>query len=383
MTLVYERPSPTPVTHCLVIGCGRFSQAPANWARRSPPAGARAFAQAMIDRADDLVAPLGTIEMLISDPDEASGWDTAGLAISHASADPRLGGTLVDPVRMIEVQAAGRAWLARCRPRDVLVLYAASHGFADDHAAAYVLLEDVDVGPLSPWHQVLNIHQTTLGLCSMPAETAWVFVDACQEVGNPAASPMGGGVGFALATVTVQQLATCVRRPVGLAACGFGGTARAQVQGQPPDFTRALIKSFDGGCVEPKERGWRVTAKSLLYDVGKVAQVALDCHGVRPFPFSGAGVDAALLNVAKPMLPVSLSTNVQAHLRHATQVNINDSGSVVLARSPSPDLVWRFEIDAQIRTLSASISFDAAWQGPSYGDESLLAFPPARDIIFK
>lgn len=326
MTLVYERPGAGPRTHAFILGCGRFPHLPAGAARHATVAGARAVVEFLVEHADDLIAPLGTIECLLSDPANAAGADK----LPQTSQDPR-GDDLVDAVTYGKVDAAGADWLERCQAGDHLFFYIASHGVADRDLSASALFEDVRARKWNRWAQSLNVNVLAQYLPATGAAGCWVFLDACQEIVPEILGQTDGASGLILIKATPQQMATTTVRSFALVGSRFGQAGWAPSGAQPPFFTQALLKSFEA-CVEPRVGGgWTVTAQQLMFNIPKVAEAALGYEQLEIGALNPFAQAAHLLRVDAPKIPVVVRTQNRDDMLRATQIEaVDDQGASIL-----------------------------------------------------
>lgn len=389
MTLVLDRGGlpDTPVTHAFVIGCGRF---PARTAlnRAATAAGARRIVQFLTERADRFEAPVWTIELLISDPAVAAGADTGGLDLAAIAPEEAVLAAgphdAVEHVLLAHVREAGDRWLQRIRPGDQAFVYTSSHGISDG-SDALALCEDVLSQRNRQWSQSINMSTLALGLTTplVDAAKAWVFLDACQEIvptllGRPTGTP-----GFHLLEPD-PLMVTKARNSVGVAGSRVGGKAWAPTGDEPPFFTQALIEGLENACVEAvPDIGWAVTASRLMQDLPRVAEAALGRKGVETSVITRFNQPLfSLLRVEAPMIPIALSTEVEAHMQNASiEVVCDDEGVEMLPFIPPPaaDFVWRFRVQAhRKRTYTATATFGE--NGPAYRPADFDPDPPCQFV---
>lgn len=403
MTLVYERsreeahksgPTPHPVTHAFIIGCGRFPnfKAAQGMDRASTVEGARQMAQFLIRRADDFVAPIASIECLLSDPAETAGNDRLVLDLDPQTV-PELSNVKglagrsvpVDAANYDNTKAAGNAWLDRCEEGDHLLFYMSSHGVGD-MVAAIGLLEDVAAKPRTRWQNSLNITALAQGAQTTGADRSWLFFDACQEV--VADWTINGTPGLTLIDFTLKQALKAGRRkPLALAAARLGQRAWAPTDGKPPYFTQALLEGLENLCVEPVSGlGWAVTGEKLWFSLKNVADAAVGWTGLEPeplMPFNEQGV--ALIKAAKPEVAIVLRTSVESDFLSAQSLSAVCEDQAVPEQTHVPDgqsMAWRFRVPAdQAHRYKASAAFPAG--GKAYQPEWFNAVPPAQIVVLK
>jgi hypothetical protein len=385
LTTVYKRKrnNDAAQTHIFVVGCGRYlSYRPDGSAdREATVAGAREFIKFFLKHKKDLVAPLGSIEVVLSDPAVKRGQDVLG--IGKFKGDPRRGNDSVDPATEKFTEEAADRWLDRCKAGDHLVFYMSSHGVAERDRSAVGLLEDVGSNSRNPWKQSINVTQLAADLPTLEAHGCWVFLDACQEVVTELIGQAHGAQGISLVNVDVFKVAQASRsfpHPVGLAGSRFGGKAWAPNNAKPPYFTQALLEAFSC-CVEPVNKlGWAVTGKELLFQIGKVSDAALDRPILETQPLTAFNIELALLRVEKPEIPVAVRTTTEAHMAGALKMSASDENGAVIMRNNS-ELTWRFKVPADKRSYCVSATFKPGI--PPHPDASFLAVPPVQIVVLK
>lgn len=396
MTLVYPAADPgypdsgglppTPVTHAFVIGCGRFPYLSSNRGmdRAATAAGARQMLQFLTQFGPRFLAPIATIECLISDPAVQPGQDKVDIVQAPGAAPVSVA---VDAVLKGNAEAAGEAWINRCRQGDHMFFYMSSHGITDG-AAALGLFEDVLSNKNRKWSQSLNITTLSQGLMVNGADRAWVFLDACQEVIQDVIGAPTGSPSLDLIQWSVSDLVRLKRKPVTLAGSRLGGRAWAPTDGRPPYFTQALLAGLSNAFVEPLPGlGWVVTGQQILFGINDVADAVLDWSGLQADPlhiFNERGL--GLLRIEAPQVPIKISTFTEAHMANCTNGEaVSDDGgapTVVWQAPANGTLVWRFMVDAdQRRQFTATLAFPT--NVPAYQPQTFSAMPPAQILVLK
>ncbi|MBD8640253.1 caspase family protein [Sphingomonas sp. CFBP 13733] len=400
MTIVFDRgvpPSGVPVTHAFVLGCGRFPARPA-LARAATVAGARRIMEFLASHADEFVAPIWSIECLLSDPSAAPGDDRLGVELHHGPrnaveppphpAEIAPPDKVVGPVTLKAVTDAGDVWLKRIgdddrHGADQAFFYMSTHGVSDG-ANALGLCEDVLSNPRRRWSQSLNVSTLALGLTSPlgKAFRGWIFLDACQEIapdllGSPTGLPGLHLIEFGVAAATKAS------NSIAIAGSRMGGKAWAPTGEEAPFFTQALIEGMENACVEDvPDVGWAVTATRLIFDLPRVAEATFGRRGIESEPLTRFNQPlVGLLKVAAPMIPVAISTEVEAHLSQASvTVRRDDLGPPEHERKPGgEDMVWRFRVEAhRKRTYSAEATFSGG--EASYRKASFDSLPPCQIV---
>jgi len=378
VTTVYLRPpADHPQTHVFIIGCGRFlSLRPDGSANAvATTAGARALARILIDQADALVAPLGSVEVLLSDATAQPGQDLLGIGLLQH--DPRPD-DLVSPATEANYRTAGDLWVGRCRPGDHMFFYMASHGVANSDATAVGVLEDVKSAAHRPWSQSINVTQLATALPILGADGCWVFLDACQEVVPEILEQVNGVQSQPLITYSVTDLARRRTSSVALAGSRLGGTAWAPTDGNPPFFTQALIEALRGAGVEFfAGEGWMVTGLQILFNLDHIANAALNNAGLQTESLTQFNRRVKLLRVAAPMIPVVVRTATENHMSVAVSVTASDGNGRTYTKVGN-DLAWRFRVEPDQAVFTAQAQF--AGPHPVYQPASFIAAPPAQIV---
>ncbi len=347
MTLIYQRSTDDPVTHAFVVGCGRYPNLGSSRSvdRKGPVAGALAMAGMLIAKRDKLAAPLGTVELLLSDP-EIDGAADIGQHFPEAV------GTRVDPADESHFRASGERWLERIRLGDVVVFYFSGHGITDRVGGAVGLLEDVESSRFRPWAQTFGVTKLALALQMMSAESAWVFFDACQEVVAEFSDRLWEVNNIELKKVTLRDVTHATCEPLALASSATGQVAWAPDAYEPPFFTQALLKGLSGCCVErTREHGWAVTGVTLAYDLAEIARTITDRVTVKPQTLIGHSERKILLAVERPFTPVKVRSSPEMHLKLAAAVRLLHGSSVVCS-GMAPDFAWIVDVELEERELT-------------------------------
>lgn len=378
MTLVYERaPAAKRVTHALLIGCGRFhpnAVAKGFGPRPQTVAGVREVMRFLIDHADRLEAPLATVECLLSDP-TVEGQAAAGLLdLGTFDHDPRRQ-DLVEAATAPNVEAAAQRWTNRCTDGDHLFFYISSHGVADRGPTALALLEDTFANPKNPLSATLNFSIMANGLCATAPGPSWAFFDCCQQLVPEVTNRLNAIKGLYVVDPDIQERANAPFNTLALAGSTFGGSAWAPREGAP-FFTKALLRGLAGACVEARDGGWAVTAKSLADDLDLVANAALDYRTleVQRVGTYGRGV---LLKPEAPMIPVAVRTQFASDMVDAISVTAHAEEGDLHERGEAEE-TWRFDVPASAKTYRIRAMFPDHIE--PYPDATFQAAPCAQIV---
>jgi hypothetical protein len=156
----------------------------------SAPVGAKLFTDWLLRHADDLPAPLASVELVLSAPANAAPatsqyqWQGQPWA-PQAGRDPRLNAA-VSGTDGASVQQAGVAWGRRilANPKQTALVYICGHGAAVP-TRSLVFLSDVAGGApqYTAWQPFVDVQYLAGVMARLQGlKQGYVFVDACQEV---------------------------------------------------------------------------------------------------------------------------------------------------------------------------------------------------------
>lgn len=348
MTLLYEAQLDGPVTHAFIVGCGRYPYLQANHAanRRAPVAGAIALAKMLIDDRDRLVAPLGSLEILLSDPT----IDDGSVDIGNVLGDVLT--TLVEPADERHFRDRGDEWLGRIRPGDAAVFYFSGHGIADRQGGAVGLLEDIKSRSNRPWAQSFSASNLSQALQTLGTASVWVFFDACQEIVAEFADRLWQVKNIDLKEVSLADITGEVCEPLALAGARTGQLAWAPVDFEPPFFTQVLIKGLSGCCVErTQSHGWAVTGRMLLFGLRQLGEAMFDQVVVRPQPILPYSEMQALMTVDQPFMHLTVRSIPEVHLTQMASVQLKHQDLEIVS-SVAAQFVWRVDVNLEDRDLT-------------------------------
>ena len=273
MTRVYQRPEGHPPdearTRALVIGAGHYPHAkrtdadiPTFEDLSSVGPSVYAFAAKLVrDWGNDLAAPLGTVDMLVSDCARPAGAAWSALGVPGEAAD----GMKLDAPTLANVNAALSAWL-EADTRDHLLFLCSGHGFWKGERC--FVLSDFGANTNNPWTSVIALDSFALGLRQHPPRTQWLFFDSCSDLPEQVLTSLGT-VGDPLIRLTARGLATAQQRfgPVsqfGLASSTIG-TQAFGIPDQPSRFSEMLIDALDGaGAVFQQHGIWWIDQRGIV-----------------------------------------------------------------------------------------------------------------------
>lgn len=342
MTLIYDRASDAPQSHAIVIGVGCFPHLDGSKPDlmkelrsvdgvTSPPNNARAIAAWLIDAADRLVPPLGSVELLISEKD-GSAATFEGKAIAPATGD--------------NVSDALGDWLARCGsdPGNLALFYGSSHGMqAQEHI---LLLEDAGEDPFDPWRNMLSLNHLHRNLYKKTHKRSVLFADCCRNLLEGGITSLDQFTGRRIGNISQLEYAQARNAPDRfvylLRAAPPGVVAKATRNGLGY-MTESLLKCFDGGAGEKRAHyGWCITPGRLRGWVEAAGRYGLgiDDPDMRPIDDDSAWDTTPILTLpGMPRYPVRVREADVLDLGRATLSLAQASTAFLEQRAPTPGAV--------------------------------------------
>jgi len=320
MTTVLDETQPgQPYTHALIIGVGAYSHLPGgskydtaparlDFGLRqltSPPISARYFADWLIRsfRNDD--APLGTVEMLLSEANPTPFGLPSGTQFN------------VEPATLDKVEQAFRRWYRRCDEHadNLALLYFCGHGLLVG-GDQVLLAEDYGWDDLNEFAGAWYFEKTYKGMARCKAHLQCFFVDACDNVPAEARDIADAG-----ARAFLSSSWPSARDPEQLVftAAAPGSKANA-LPNQVSLFTEALVQSLEGrGCDPAYQSPWVVTTPYLVTAVNRiVAELSQGGPAQRPDPRRQPSREMPLhMRAAPPLIPVRIQFNPPAAIANA------------------------------------------------------------------
>jgi hypothetical protein len=179
MPLLVDRPVQGPKTHAFILGVGKSPHAKAGQGvqdnlRRVPDLpsaadSAKLMCDWLMSNQDRLAAPLGTLDVLISDPSDPNNrfqWNRGP----------------ADPATEANVSARGLQWFNRVAAEqgNVAFFYCCGHG-ASHLQQPVLFLEDLNQNPVNVWTHI-NLGSLALALRkTQSVAAAFLFSDACGQ----------------------------------------------------------------------------------------------------------------------------------------------------------------------------------------------------------
>lgn len=372
-----------PRTHALIIGVGKYDNLvkpspamPVEFRRMSqlPEAelSARSVADWLVDHAAELDPPLGTVEMLASQPPH-------GLA--HFDAKDRRGSQPLHRPSLARTRQAAARWRATCDAHDgnAAFFYFAGHGILTTDTL--LLLQDFAANPTDPFVEAINLDNLYLGLKCCKASMQLVFADSCQKASQTAQSLLAPTRGNPLIGAQAHQLRS--RNALKVNASAPGGSAWAAA-GQPTQFAKALLPALNGAGAEQDLFGdWHVTlagiADALRVELARGAKRGGPYQ--HPTPTTEGDAAAAIRRLNKPpQVPVEVTCLPDVAIQQA-DLELAAAGTSRYSCSRPTDITWTTDVDPDLYHATADFPIGH----PSYIRDSRPAhvYPPRKDIQLK
>ena len=321
MTTVWDQTQPNqPHTHLFIVGVGAYRHLRGGSGPRatidlglkqltSPPISARAFAHWVLNKFNNPDAPLGTVEMLLSEAASAPFELPDGRQIEIESATIK------------NIKTAFDRWYERCddNKNNISIFYFCGHGVMVQ-GDRLLLAEDFGENKRRPFENMINFDNTFKGMANCKPSLQCYFVDACrqvpwegleyQTVGGVAlvAPKLRGGGGYRDALI------------LNASSPNDGAYARSNNISR---FTKALLQGLDGGGCKHKQGKWIVTTLSLAEAVCDLVERLNRVEGgfVQRSSASGEANGKRAIHILKtpPVVPVMITfdpphAQKQAHL---------------------------------------------------------------------
>lgn len=309
----FDRNGSAPVTHAFVIGVGRYPHAKPDQGilpmlRNVPDLpsaadSARLMCKWLLDNKDRLAAPLASLEVLISDPDDAD----------HRFA---WGSGPFDPATEENVTRKGLGWFKRLNERsgDVAFFYCCGHGAAHLEQPT-LFLEDLNKNLQNPWSHIALRPLANALRKNSNLSAAFLFSDACSQYLAEFNLAQAQECRFYL----VPDGATPARNHVSLLCAA----PEAQLAYEGPDapgsehkfgrFTLVCLKGLDGSSARWSPSGWGVMPRDLLRDLKPLRNIFFSHWGedapFDPYDPVTQTIESPIVYPASAELPIVVMTN--------------------------------------------------------------------------
>lgn len=320
MTLLIDRPLVGPKTHAFVIGVGDYPYAKENegvqenlrGVNNLPSAAdsAKLMCDWLIENQEILTAPLATLEVLISDPQDTAGrypWNRGP----------------VDRATEVNVLERGEAWFNRvtAEPGDIAFFYCCGHG-ASHLQQPVLFLENLNQNAINVWKHIdLGSLANSLRK-NQSISAAFLFSDTCGEY------LPGFELGRAqdcrfypdpnLFAVSRNQVSLLCAAAEGMLA--YEGCSVEDETLKFGRFTQTLIKGLSGSSARWLQNRWGVIPHHLLMDLKSLRRVFFN-HWDENLPFEPyqAVMPSELTPIVFPQqfeLPIVVMTDPPERMAH-------------------------------------------------------------------
>ncbi|WP_372784651.1 hypothetical protein [Phenylobacterium sp.] len=383
MTIVFDSNLAGAATHALVIGVGAYPNAKPG--AGGPPVlqsvedlqsaanGAKLTVDWLIEHATDFSPPLGTVDVLIADPQD-------GPAYAWANAP----GAPVQLPTTATVVDAGGAWIERCgaHPGSGALMFVTGHGAVHGNDPV-VFLTDLNANVKDRW-SYLNVRETAGALKRIDnIEWALLLVDACQEfiVEFETAKP-GIGARF---TEDPDPMADPGQQKVALLSAAaqkvltYEGELTTQVGVNAGRFTQTVLRALDGASARDQSGSgqWVNYAGAVFEDLVYLYRLRPEWRekGFDPSQPEQQNLILPIMSYAAPPdVPILVRTDPVEALK-AFDLNIFDQGKSPPALRSCPPT------DQGEWITSLPVSWAQHWLVAHAGGAPLeKAFVPARSI---
>lgn len=261
----------------LVIGAGRYpyakvptSESPALADLTSVGPSVRKFLRKLlVEWKDDLVVPLESVELLLSETAQPGGsvWETLGVAGEAAV------GTGIEEPTLQKAELAFQRSLDGAGIQDHFLFLCCGHGFWK--AEPCFVLSDFNENRNNPWSRVIALRQLSQGLRQKKPRSQWLFCDCCSDippqilnalgnVGDPVIQPNAEKLAEALGFGQLAQYAIASATP---------GSQAFGIPNKPTRFCEMLIEALDGaGAISKLNGQWMVDHRGIEAAIRSYAQ---------------------------------------------------------------------------------------------------------------
>jgi hypothetical protein len=281
MTRVYQNPiaqaAGSARTRALIIGAGLYPHAQTATDARpklknleSVGPSIRTFVSKLLGEwFDDLTAPLGSVDLLLSDTAAPQGLTWPGFGRDGEVAV----GTVIDQPTLENVKKALSASLQGATVEDHFLFLCCGHGFWK--TSSYFVLSDFGANELNIWEAAINLDGFRTGLSQITARNQWLFFDCCKDIPEEILKTLSQ-IGTPLIETNAAEIAKANRKgslsQYGLSSAAIGLQAFG-IPNKPSRFCEMLIDALDGaGAVSKHEGKWHVDDHGIGRAVRSYAQ---------------------------------------------------------------------------------------------------------------
>jgi hypothetical protein len=377
MTTIFDAPSQTgqPATHVIIIGVSDYpylpggSEHPAQAAHMtfglrsltSPTRSAAAMADWILHQTTMPVAPLGSVELVMS-PGDYTPSDSAAATLGVASGTVQS----VELATLANIKAAVNRWFARVNQHvdNVALFYFCGHGL--EATDRYLLASDFGAN-LSDWTvNIINFTQFKARVERGKAKGQCFFVDACRDTSADLSDEAK------MQTVGDDLLGpqprSAAKRDILVVQASRAGESAQAPPGEESYFTRGLLNCLEGmGAGDPAGAVAWIDTESLgsairemMDRIGEREGMDLSCD-VDPKPQLPQPVE--LFQVNMPVQVMTIVTCLPARAHGIADLAVTDSLGAVLPRVLYESRPWRIELPSGICSFAVSFAPTDAYQG--------------------
>lgn len=353
MTVVLDSSSDGARTHALIIGVGTYRHLPSGQEPRlakdygleqltSPPISARAFADWLAKDYRNPDAPLGSIDMLLSE------------AVPRPYVLP--GGKRFDPdpATWKNIQSSFDSWYEKCNLNEesVALFFFCGHGVMKENLA--LLPDDFGKRKQSPFADTIDFEGTYRGMKRCAARTQCYFIDSCRQIpydvlneaerlGNPLISP----------NVRVKRRRSALDAPI-IYASANQSSAYGRRDGTK--FTKALLACLAGYGAKRLAGKWVITTDRL----GQSVRRQVERENRRGGPPQNCECDGVTIATpihflrAPPEWPVTVSLRPRKAEAEADMSLVSQRNRRVQARRTRKPGDWETHVPPDIYNVFAS-----------------------------
>lgn len=307
--LVFSAEGDGPRTHVLIVGVGHYpyfrdggpeaDDASSLGQLASSTVSARILARWFVEEYNYPPAPLGSLALLLSEPEQATFETPTGKWRVPKATYEAFG-------------KAAQAWHARGNgdEADRLIFLFCGHGFGYSVLTS-LLLADFDFREPDAWDSALDLGKFVAGMETCAAAEQVFFIDACRRPHGDLLPP-GAAIGRSpvhAKSLPRQNYSTTRNAPL-IFSTGDEEPARGRIDGASV-FADAFMKSVDGMAARDDNGDWRVNNYSLLEAMSHVSLRLTEQHFPEPQQPQGGQARAFDFHyLAKdPISPIYLDRN--------------------------------------------------------------------------
>lgn len=246
-TFVFDD-STTPRIHAFLIATGAYKSAQAAGSSiKLPPLpgvvpSATAFADFLVERSDKLFYPLGSIELLASDPTKAVTWR----------------GKAVDEPTRANINSALKSWLGRLdsNEKSMALFYAGGHGCYK--SGVHYFAEDAGDWD-DPLAQTIRLAGFQTAMSTKRCALQWFIFDCCQDLPETVANQLAPTSGTTLLGTPGDQV-----REVGQLRIEAAAPGLQAYSGNKTHLMDALHIALNNNAAGPIPNGWGAKPNLLM-----------------------------------------------------------------------------------------------------------------------